>query len=107
MQSQYENCDALLLECNHDLQMLADGPYPWPLKNRVGGSHGHLNNEQAADFLRGVNLARLQHLVISHISEKNNLPDLAMSAVQTALGNWEGELSVASQDGGLAWIEIQ
>lgn len=106
VQRRYENCDALLLECNHDPRMLVDGPYPWPLKNRVGGSHGHLNNEQAADLLRDIELGRLQHLVISHISGKNNSPDLAVAAVWEAVGNWDGELSVARQDRGLDWIQV-
>lgn len=108
VRSQYESCDALLLECNHDVQMLTEGPYPWPLKTRVGGTHGHLNNEQAAAFLCSVELGRLRHLVISHISEKNNAPKLAMHAIQASLDNpaWDGELHLANQDEGLDWIAI-
>lgn len=106
VQMQYDNCDALLLECNHDTQMLAEGPYPGPLKARVGGTHGHLNNEQAADLLRNVDLGRLRHLVLSHISEKNNHPDLAMTAVRSALDIWKGELHLASQDDGVHWIDV-
>ena len=106
----YEQCDALLLECNHDLRMLADGPYPYHLKQRVGGGHGHLNNEQAAGLLRTINLSRLQHLVISHISGKNNAPQLALDAVNGVLldgaTGWDGHLHVANQAMGLDWLDV-
>ncbi len=73
----YAELDALLLECNHDLQMLARGPYPPSLQARVGGDYGHLNNAQAAQFLSQINYQRLQYLVAGHLSEKNNTPELA------------------------------
>ncbi|SVB70350.1 uncharacterized protein METZ01_LOCUS223204 [marine metagenome] len=95
-----------MLECNHDVQMLHDGPYPWPLKQRVGGEYGHLNNEQAGDFIGSVNLQRLRKLVISHVSEQNNQRGLALAALQGQLGSWSGELIVATQSEGLAWTEI-
>ena len=100
----YRECDALLLECNHDTEMLADGPYPYPLKQRVGGDYGHLNNQQAAQLLESVNLNRLRHLVISHISEQNNLPRLARDAVEPALSSWSGSLVTANQAEGFDWI---
>jgi phosphoribosyl 1,2-cyclic phosphodiesterase len=106
VQQQYEQCDALLLECNHDVQMLLDGPYPWPLKQRVGGIHGHLSNEQAAEMLHSVEVGRLQHLIICHLSEKNNLPRLAVEAVQEPIDAWSGTLHVADQNDGFGWIEI-
>lgn len=102
----YAECDALLLECNHDVQMLMDGPYPWPLKRRVGGDLGHLNNEQALGLLQRVNLSRLSHLVVSHISEQNNTPEAALSALSPALDAWQGEVRVACQDAGFSWIEL-
>ncbi|MCB1644549.1 MAG: MBL fold metallo-hydrolase, partial [Pseudomonadales bacterium] len=102
--------DALLLECNHDVRMLAEGPYPWSLKQRVGGQHGHLNNEQAAGLLDHVVLEKLQHLVISHISEKNNAPALAVGAVgvplQSAGQRWRGQMLVSEQDRGFGWLEL-
>ena len=103
---QYQSCDALLLEFNHDPGMLADGPYPYPLKMRVGGMHGHLSNEQAAKLVEKVDLGRLQHLVISHISEKNNLPELASNALEPALRDWSGDTYIADQLEGLTWIEV-
>ncbi|MEX2490052.1 MAG: MBL fold metallo-hydrolase [Pseudomonadales bacterium] len=106
VQKQYQSCDALLLECNHDVQMLARGPYPAALKNRVGGSHGHLNNEQAAELVRGLDHGRLRHLVLSHISEKNNTAALAVGAMQSVLPDWPGELHVASQDEGVYWVDL-
>ena len=103
---QYQSCDALLLEFNHDPGMLAVGPYPYPLKMRVGGMHGHLSNEQAAKLVEKVDLGRLQHLVISHISEKNNLPELARNALETVLRDWSGDTYIADQLDGLNWIEV-
>ena len=73
-------CDALMVEFNHDTQMLANGPYTPPLRERVGGPLGHLSNSQAADLVGSLDNSRLQHLVLTHISEKNNTPDHALSA---------------------------
>ena len=103
----YRECDVLMLECNHDAQMLREGPYSWPLKKRVGGEYGHLNNEQASDLLGSVNLQRLRKLVLSHVSQQNNRPDLALAAVREHLRGWPGDLIVASQDEGMAWVELQ
>lgn len=77
----YAELDALLLECNHDVRMLARGPYPLSLQKRVGGNYGHLNNAQAAELLSQINYSRLQHLVAGHLSEKNNTPELAQEAL--------------------------
>ncbi len=106
VEAQYRECDALLLECNHDPGMLRDGPYPYPLKVRVGGDYGHLNNDQAAGLLATVNMERLNHLVISHISEPNNLPALAEQAVAPYLEGGCGRLTVASQEDGFDWISL-
>jgi len=102
----YRDCDALLLECNHDVDMLEQGPYPWPLKRRVGGIHGHLNNGQAADLLGAIELGRLQHLIVCHISEQNNLPALAVDAVSEPLAAWSGDMHVADQRRGFSWIDV-
>lgn len=99
-------CDALLLECNHDPQMLADGPYPPSLKQRVGGSRGHLSNRQAAALLRGYAVERLQHLVLTHLSETNNTPELALAAIAEALDGRPCPAVCADQDDGLAWREL-
>ncbi|MBT3565559.1 MBL fold metallo-hydrolase [Pseudomonadales bacterium] len=110
VEQQYHRCDALLLECNHDMQMLDNGPYPWQLKKRVGGMHGHLNNEQAAQLLLKIDLSKLQHLIISHISEKNNSIELALKAMNSALdplAAFNGNLVVARQDEGFGWLEVK
>ena len=75
----FGRCDTLLLESNHCPRLLADGPYPLPLKRRVAGNHGHLSNEQAAVFATG--LARLPvNLVLGHLSDTNNTPQAASAA---------------------------
>ena len=107
VEQQYQHCHVLLLECNHDPGMLQDGPYPYPLKMRVAGSHGHLSNDQAAKLIEKIDLDCLQHLVISHISEKNNLQELARSALEPVLQGWSGEIHIADQQQGLTWIEVE
>jgi len=100
------DCDALLLECNHDPEMLRDGPYPDALKRRVGGDQGHLSNQQAAQLLGPAARDRLQHLVLTHLSEANNTPALARAAVVAALGREVPWLTCADQADGLAWREL-
>jgi phosphoribosyl 1,2-cyclic phosphodiesterase len=102
----YRECDLILLECNYDKQMLASGPYPRALKNRVGGNLGHLCNDQAAELVSQLDLTRLKHLVISHVSEKNNRPELALGSLQAVLTGWQGNLLVADQAQGLSWITL-
>jgi phosphoribosyl 1,2-cyclic phosphodiesterase len=99
-------CDALVLEFNHDLEMLATSRYPASLKARIGGSHGHLNNEAAADILAGLDRARLRHVIAAHLSQQNNTPELARAAVAAALGNAVTEIGIASQAEGFGWIAL-
>lgn len=101
----YQNCDAMVLEANHDPVMLASGSYPYSLKQRVGGQWGHLNNQQAAGFLQRLDTARLQHLVVAHISQQNNsLPvvQAALAAVTAGVKN----VTYACQDQGYDWLEL-
>lgn len=100
------DCDALILECNHDPEMLAGGRYPASLKRRVGGAMGHLSNQQAAGFLAGMNTRVLQHIVAAHLSESNNTPDLARAAVAESLGCHDHWVAVADQRTGLTWRDI-
>ena len=79
-------CDALVLECNHDVRMLAASRYPQSLKARIGGNHGHLNNEAAAEILASLDRSRLRHLVAAHLSQQNNSPELARAAMAGVLG---------------------
>lgn len=85
MQHRLAGCHGLVLECNHDLELLRTGPYPLPLQQRVRSKIGHLANEDAASFLREILSEDLQHVVLSHISETNNRPDLAHATVQAML----------------------
>lgn len=99
-------CDALLIECNHDSGMLADGPYPPALKRRVGGQFGHLNNDQAAALLAGLDQSRLGQVFAIHLSEINNTPELALSALMPSLGNARTGLAVIDQGQGLEWFDL-
>jgi len=72
-----KNCRALVLEANHDEQMLQDGPYPWHLKHRIRSRHGHLSNYEARQLLEDISWEGLDALFLAHLSEENNCPDLA------------------------------
>ncbi len=99
-------CDALVLECNHDVRMLAASRYPQSLKARIGGNHGHLNNEAAAEILASLDRSRLRHLVAAHLSQQNNSPELARAAMAGVLGAADTEVVVASQDEGFDWLSL-
>lgn len=99
-------CDALVLECNHDPDMLREGPYPPMLKQRVAGRFGHLDNGMAARLLANLDSSKLQHLIAAHLSEKNNTPELARAALSGVL-NCEPEwIGVADQLDGFGWRQI-
>ena len=104
--SSYSKCDALLLECNYDEDMLLDGPYPRFLKDRVSGMFGHLSNRQAADLLLALDLSRLKTLVIGHISAKNNDVSLIKAAIEPLCGE-DIVLSFADQESGSPWMEMK
>jgi phosphoribosyl 1,2-cyclic phosphodiesterase len=78
--------DAAYLESNHDAVMLAEGPYPQWLKNRVAGPNGHLSNDQAAALLQGCGRRRPTWVALSHLSEQNNEPDLALETIRRVVG---------------------
>lgn len=99
-------CDGLIIEANHDPQLLASGPYPPYLKQRVRSRYGHLSNAQAARFLADLDTQRLQHVVAAHISEANNKPDLVQQALATALSCTPDWIGVASQAHGLGWRSL-
>ena len=77
-----QGLDALLLESNHDVRMLETGPYPYYLKRRILGDHGHLSNENAGRLLNCVLHDRLKKILLGHLSKENNLPELAYEAVR-------------------------
>ena len=79
--------DVLLLESNHDLEMLKDGPYPWSVKQRVLSRVGHLSNAATAEFLLRDYDGGAHTIVLGHLSEQNNLPELARLAAEQAIGD--------------------
>ena len=97
--------DALLLECNHDSEMLAASAYPAFLKLRVGGNYGHLSNAAASDIARAVHHGGLRHVVAAHLSEQNNRPELVRRALAEALGAQEDEMLTASAADGSPWLD--
>jgi phosphoribosyl 1,2-cyclic phosphodiesterase len=107
IQGMLSGCQALVLECNHDAAMLANGPYPPSLKRRVAGNFGHLENTAAADLLRTLDTRGLQHIIAAHLSRKNNTPRLAQEALAQALGCELDWIGIADQDAGFGWREVR
>ncbi len=98
-------CDALMLECNHDRQMLQDSTYPASLKRRIGGDYGHLSNEAAGGILAAMDRSRLRRIVAAHLSVKNNTPDLARAALVNVVKDQVG-INIACQEDGFAWVDL-
>ena len=99
-----QNCSALLLEANHDAEMLKNGRYPPFLKRRIAGDKGHLANSQSAQLLRAVHHSGLTRIVAAHLSAQNNLPELAQKVLADAIGAQPVDIEVALQRGGSAWV---
>ena len=106
METVLGGCDALALECNHDVARLEAGSYPFALKQRILGRYGHLDNAAAARLLKEVAGSGLKHVVAAHLSEHNNSPELARAALAGALGCAHDWIGVADQETGLDWREI-
>lgn len=105
--AQLRGCDALLLECNHDREMLAKSRYPASLKARVGGRFGHLSNDTAAQILAACMHGGLRHVVAAHLSAENNRPELALQALADACGARPADMRAAGADWGFDWIELR
>jgi phosphoribosyl 1,2-cyclic phosphodiesterase len=101
---QLMGCGTLVLECNHDDELLKSGPYPWFLKRRVGGDHGHLSNRAAADAARALLAGGLRQVMAAHLSEQNNRPDLARQAMADALSCAPQDIHVADAATGCGWL---
>ncbi|HXX85007.1 MAG TPA: MBL fold metallo-hydrolase [Casimicrobiaceae bacterium] len=99
-------CDALLLECNHDLDMLANGDYPASLKARIAGKFGHLDNGTAAGLLARLDNSKLKHVFAAHLSQHNNRPELARTALAGALNCSAEWIGIADQHEGFGWREF-
>ncbi len=98
--------EALVLEYNHDRDLLAQGSYPPYLKQRIGGRFGHLDNGAAAQLLASLDCSRLQHLIAAHLSQQNNTPELARMAAAQALNCAPEWIGVADQQSGFGWRDI-
>jgi phosphoribosyl 1,2-cyclic phosphodiesterase len=98
--------DALVLECNYDLDMLWAGPYPKWLKSRIAGPLGHLDNRQSERLLGAIDRSRLKHVIAAHLSQQNNRPELAQAALARALGCGESWIGLATQEEGFGWRDL-
>jgi phosphoribosyl 1,2-cyclic phosphodiesterase len=103
VQQKLSGCHALVIECNHDLEMLMTGPYPVSLKHRVSGRFGHLDNAAARHLVESLDLSHLKHLIAAHLSKQNNTPALAVAALCAAAGCEPEWIGVAGQDHGFDW----
>jgi len=104
--AQLQGLDALVLEFNHDITMLQQGPYPPFLQRRVGGNHGHLNNHQSADLLRQLDHQRWKYLIGAHVSAKNNAEHLVRDVVQDVDSSLGERLQILQQHGPSQWFAI-
>ena len=101
---QLAGCDTLLLECNHDPDLLAASAYPPFLKRRVAGAYGHLANSAAAAIAAALQPRGLKQVVAAHLSEQNNRPALAREALAGALGCVPADILVADAGNGCDWL---
>ena len=92
-----KHCALLVLEANHDPQMLENGPYPWPLKQRIQSRVGHMSNSDSKKLLQELQHDNLQHVILAHLSENNNTPQKAYDEVIQALTRCDAQLTVADQ----------
>ncbi len=102
-------CDVLLLESNHDVEMLRAGPYPWSVKQRVMSRVGHLSNAALAQFLATQYDGYASHIVLAHLSEQNNHPEVARREAETALGGGSllnNRVTLAAQSGPVETIRL-
>ena len=93
-----KSCSLLILESNHDLDMLANGPYPWPLKQRIKSRTGHLSNVDSKNLLQELQHDKLEHVILAHLSETNNTPQKAYEEAAKILARSKTQLTVAEQD---------
>ena len=99
-------CDALILECNHDIALLSQSAYPPFLKRRVGGQYGHLSNQAAADIASTLSHSGLKQLVAAHLSAQNNRPELVQTVMSNALDCNSNDIVVAGAAEGTGWLQI-
>jgi phosphoribosyl 1,2-cyclic phosphodiesterase len=96
-------CTALVIECNHDLDMLMEGPYPVSLKQRVSGRFGHLDNLGARRLVEALDRGRMRHLIAAHLSKQINRRELAVEAIASGANCERDWIGVATAEDGFAW----
>lgn len=104
--AQLTQCDALVIEANHDPELLARSAYPAFLKRRIAGGQGHLPNQTAADILQAVNHPGLTQVVAAHLSERNNHPDIVRPLLSQVLGWPMNKLVIADPAHGTPWLTV-
>jgi phosphoribosyl 1,2-cyclic phosphodiesterase len=97
-------CDALMLECNHDREMLANSTYPPSLRRRIGGAYGHLSNDTSSEILAALDKSRLRTVVGAHLSQQNNTPELARGAICKVVETSSTQVMIACQEEGFDWV---
>ncbi len=95
----FTQINGIVLESNHDQQLLQTCNYPWHLKQRIASTHGHLSNDSAASFLADIANSELSHIVLAHLSENSNTPKHAMKTAEAHLSHWQGAICCASVAG--------
>lgn len=103
VQEKLSGCHALVIECNHDRDMLMNGDYPIGLKHRIAGRFGHLDNAAAGHLVASLDRGNLRHLIAAHLSQHNNTPALASAALAQAAGCESSWIGIAGQDEGFGW----
>ena len=109
VEERLKNCNALIIEFNHDIDMLDNGSYPLNLKRRIKGRDGHLSNKQAGDLLKNVVCKKLSKVVLAHLSQENNLPEIAYRTAKEALihyGARQPEILISLQDQPMPLMDI-
>ena len=99
-------CDALILECNHDRDLLDNCVYPPSLKRRIGGAYGHLSNTSSTEILQAIDKSRLNMVIGAHLSQQNNTQALAHAAIVAGLGESAAQIRIACQSDGFDWVDI-
>ncbi len=107
IETMLHNCEALVIECNHDMELLARSKYPPSLRARISSRVGHLDNAAAGQLVSRVAGPRLQHVIAAHLSQQNNTVALAQRALSEALGCDPEWIGIADQDSGFGWRELR
>ena len=100
-------CDALVLESNHEAHMLSRSSYPVSVQRRIAGTHGHLSNQMATDFLREILHEQLQYVVAAHLSQQNNDTEIVAQNFATELKCAPEHVCIARPENGTDWLQIR